>query len=61
MASRPDNLARQPPILSIFPLLFGTTLFLLLHHNVSEDLLSWLSKAHQVRYKYLFPTFNFVE
>jgi hypothetical protein len=32
-----------------------------LHHSVSEDILSWYSKAHQVRYKYLLPTFNFVE
>jgi hypothetical protein len=42
-------------------MLFGIALFLPLHHSVSEDLLTWCSKAHQVRYKYLLPTFNFVE
>jgi hypothetical protein len=54
-------LAGQPPISPIFPLLFGTTLLLPLHHSISEDFLTWCSKAHQVRYKYLLPTFNFVE
>jgi hypothetical protein len=29
--------------------------------SVSEDFLTWCSKADQVRYKYLFPSFNFVE
>jgi hypothetical protein len=44
-----------------FPLLFGIPLFLPLRHSVSEDFLTWCSKTHQVRYKYLLPTFNFVE
>jgi hypothetical protein len=45
----------------MFPLLFGLALFLPLHHSVSEDFVTWCSKAHQVRYKYLLSTFNFVE
>jgi hypothetical protein len=61
LADRPDNLVRRPPISPIFPLLFGTTLFLPLYHSISEDFLTWCLKAHQVRYKYLLPTFNFVE
>jgi hypothetical protein len=44
-----------------FPLLFDTTLFLPLHHSISEDFLTWCSKAHQVRHKYLLSTFNFEE
>jgi hypothetical protein len=30
-------LAGRPPISPILPLLFGTTLFLPLHHIISED------------------------
>jgi hypothetical protein len=32
-----DSLAGRPQILPIFSLLFGTTLFLPLHHSISED------------------------
>jgi hypothetical protein len=53
--------AGRPPISPIFPLLFSTILFLPLHYSIIEYFLTWCSKAHQVRYKYLLPTFNFVE
>jgi hypothetical protein len=55
------ELGREATNFAQFPLLFGTTLFLPLHHSISEDFLTWCSKAHQVRYKYLLQTFNFVE
>jgi hypothetical protein len=61
LACWPNNLAGRPPILPIFPLRFSTTLFLLLHHSISEDFLTWCSKAQQVSYRYMLPTFNFVE
>jgi hypothetical protein len=61
MAGWPRDLAGRLPKCATFPLLFGIALFLPLHHNVSEDFLTWCSKPHQVRYKYLLPTFNFVE
>jgi hypothetical protein len=54
-------MAGRPPKSATFSLLFGVAMFLPLHHNVSEDFLTWCSKAHKVRYKYLLPTFNFVE
>jgi hypothetical protein len=54
MASRPGGLAGRPPKCANFPLLFGTALFLPLYHSVSEDFLTWCSKAHQVRYKFYF-------
>jgi hypothetical protein len=54
-------MAGRPPKCANFPLFFGIALFLSLHHSVSEDFLVWCSKAHQVRYKYLLPTINFVE
>jgi hypothetical protein len=53
-AERPGNLAGRPPISPIFSLLFGTTLFLSLHHRISEHFLTWCSKAHQVRYNICF-------
>jgi hypothetical protein len=36
-------------------------LFLPLHHSISEDFLTWCSKAQQVSYRYMLSTFNFVE
>jgi hypothetical protein len=54
LAGRPGSLARWPLILPIFPLLFDMTLFLPLHHSISEDFLTWYSKAHQVRYNTCF-------
>jgi hypothetical protein len=61
MFGRPSGLAGRPPKCANFSLLFSNALFLSLHHNVNEDFLTWCSKAYQVRYKYLLPTFNFVE
>jgi hypothetical protein len=61
MADRQKSLAERPSKCVIFPLRFGIALFLPLHYSVSEDLLTWCSKALQVRYKHLLPTFNFVE
>jgi hypothetical protein len=52
-------MAERPPKCTTFPLLFGIAPFLPLHHSLSEDFLTWCSKAQQVRYKYLLPTFNF--
>jgi hypothetical protein len=59
MASQPKCLAGRPPKCATFPLLFSIALFLPLHHSVHENFLTWCSKAHQVRYKYLLSTFNF--
>jgi hypothetical protein len=47
-------MAGQPPKCATFPLLFGIALFLPQHHSVSEDFLTWCSKAYQVRYKFSF-------
>jgi hypothetical protein len=54
-------MAGRPPKCANFPLRFDIALFHPLHHNVSEDFLTWCSKENQVRYKYLLPTFNFIE
>jgi hypothetical protein len=61
IAGRPQDMAGWPPNCTNFTLLFGIALFLTLHHSVSEDFLTWYSKAHQVRYKYMLPTSNFIE
>jgi hypothetical protein len=61
MTERTQDMADRPPKCADFPLLFGIALLLPLHHSLSEDFLTWYSKAHQVRYKYLLPTFSFVE
>jgi hypothetical protein len=43
------------------PLFFDTALFLPLQNNISGDFLTWCSKAHQVSYRYMLLTFNFIE
>jgi hypothetical protein len=52
-------LAGRPPKCANFPLLFGIAQFLPLHHSVSEDFVTWCSKAHQVRYKKFSSNFQF--
>jgi hypothetical protein len=41
-------LTGRPPKCATFPHHFGIAQFLPLHHSVSEDFLTWCSKAHQL-------------